>query len=167
MHFSSNCSSVHFHQWLGCTLQLHLWDLETPQKPRTLITAVRQSKRSREGDEGGGEQIEYWKMFKMMPWDKLDTIKLSRCTKRNWSWVGGGQGEGVEKRHKLESGMDSHLQSWQAPHSPPQLLPWQPDRRLGGGRSNEFLLSHRCRHLPFIHQLKGTMCHQRSFFMHF
>lgn len=40
---------------------------------------------------------------------------------------------------------DSHLQSWLDPRSPPVLLPWQPDRRLGGGGRNEFLSLDRCR----------------------
>lgn len=146
-------------------------------KPRTLITAVRQSKRSREEvKEEENRQV-------------LNIEKCSRrCHETNWTQSNcpnvlkeieekreNRRMAGVEKRHKLESGMDSHLQSWLAPHSPPLLLPWQPDRRLGGGRSNEFLLSDRCRHqssstlvrpndLPLIHQLKRTMCHQRSFY---
>lgn len=79
--------------------------------------------------------------------DKWSTIELFGCRgKKNRRARRAGE-DGRERRKKDRSTreVDSHLQSRLDPRSPPLLLPWQPDRRLGGGGRNEFLSSDRCR----------------------
>lgn len=99
--------------------------------------------------------------------NRPDRCHAKTCAKRIWSR--GEQEDGQDWRTDTNSrGVDSHLQTRLDSHSPLLLLPWQPDRRLGGGGSNEFLLSDRCRrhisatlvhlnHTVLTNQLKGTI----------
>ena len=81
----------------------------------------------------------------------LRRMKHNRIVRLSWKNSEGEEENGwrqtgaQEKKGRSTREVDSHLQSRLDPRSPPLLLPWQPDRRLGGGGRNEFLSSDRCR----------------------